>query len=325
MPTGKPLPQSPSASEAPSPRFTILTPTFNRAHTLPRAFESLKALLHRDFEWLIVDDGSTDATREIADQFREEADFPVRYEYRENGHKKAALNTGFALARGKLTIILDSDDTLTPDALGIFARAWDSIDTANQDRFCGVRALCIDDAGDIVGDDFPTDPFDASTNEILYRYRITGEKLSCDRTDLLRQFRFPEDVKGLVPEQVLWSTLAKNHVYRCVNQPVRQYFNSNDSLSGKLASADYGADLEGLCYAYSFVLDNEWDWFFVNPKILIKAAGNRKRFLQHLSRQNNARNFPLSTMGGKMIATMFGWLGYMLYWRDSIRCRRLQS
>lgn len=118
-----------------------------------------------------------------------------------------------------------------PDALAIFSEAWDSIPEQDRHLFSGVRALCIDASGAIVGDIFPTDPLDASANELLYRYRVKGEKLSCDRTEILRRFPFPEDVKGLVPEQVLWSQLSKYYRCRCVNRIVRKYFTSPDSLS----------------------------------------------------------------------------------------------
>lgn len=61
------------------PLFTVFTPAYNRAHTLHRVWESLKAQTERDFEWLVVDDGSTDNTAELIAQYQREADFPVRY------------------------------------------------------------------------------------------------------------------------------------------------------------------------------------------------------------------------------------------------------
>ena len=296
--------------------FTILTPTFNRAHTLNRVYRSLVAQRRGDFEWLVVDDGSTDATAEFVAAWGAEAPFPIRYVRQSNGHKKVALNNGFRLARGEFTVILDSDDALTPDALAVFAAAWESIPSHERHRFSGIRGLCIDAAGEVVGDNFPADPLDASANELLYRHRIQGEKLSCDRTTLLRRFPFPEDVKGLVPEQVLWSQLSRDYKCRCVNEPVRVYHDSIDSLSRRLAAAACSEDVDGLSFAYNFVLDHDRGWFFANPLILIKGAANRTRFLCHLRKMGSGRRYRLSTFGGRLLALTFGWIGYLLYWRD---------
>lgn len=304
--------------------FTVLTPTFNRAHTLGRAYRSLIQQHRRDFEWLVVDDGSTDDTAAMIKVWQAEAAFPIRYANQPNGHKKVALNHGFRLACGKFTVILDSDDALTPDALAIFAAAWNTIPQDEQHHFSGIRALCIDPEGEIVGDPFPADPFDASANELLYRHGIRGEKLSCDRTELLRRFPFPEDVKGLVPEQVLWSQLSRNHLCRCVNAPVRIYYDSTDSLSRQLATSAQVEDVDGLSFAYNFILDHDRGWFFANPLILIKAAANRKRFLLHLRRARGTRCYRLTTIGGRLLALAFGWIGHLLFWRDK-RCRQRLS
>ncbi len=310
------------AADLGAPLFTILTPTFNRERTLERAYRSVAKQQHRDFEWLIVDDGSTDGTAAMVAAWQAEAAFPIRYVHQPNGHKKVALNRGFLLARGEFIVILDSDDALTPDALALFAAAWDSILPEEQNRFCGVRALCVDHAGDIVGDRFPTDPFDASANELLYRYAVHGEKLSCDRTELLRRFPFPEDVKGLVPEQVLWSQLSRDYQCRCINAPVRVYYDSADSLSRRLTSSARLEDVDGLSFAYNFILDHDRSWFFVRPVVLIKAAANRTRFLLHLRQIQRARRYRLTTIGGRLLALAFGWIGYYLYWRDLSAHRR---
>ena len=270
----------------------------------------------------MVDDGSTDATADIVATWQAEADFPIRYVYQENGHKKTALNTGFRHAQGVFTVILDSDDELTPAALAIFDAAWNSVPPEQRDGFSSIRALCIDPAGQVVGDLFPSSPFDASANELLYRYRIGGEKLSCDKTTLLRRFPFPEDVRGLVPEQVLWSQLSAGHRCRCVNEVVRVYHDSSDSLSRRLTSYAYSNDVDGLAFAYSFVLDHDWRWFLASPTILIKVAANRTRFLLHLRQSGSKRRYPLSTAGARMLNLTFGWLGHLLYRRDMIRASR---
>ena len=109
------------------PLVTILTPSYNRAHTLPRVFESLKKQSFQDFEWLIIDDGSTDDTGNLVKRFQQEADFDIRYYHQENQHKFLTFFRGIDLATGQYFSPLDSDDALPADSLAILVQTWESI------------------------------------------------------------------------------------------------------------------------------------------------------------------------------------------------------
>src|SRR6266576_5358341 len=97
--------------------FTVFTATHNRAHTLARAYESLQRQTYRDFEWLIIDDGSTDKTRLLIRSYLEAAALPVRYIYQEHQGKHVAHNRAVLEAKGEFLLPLDSDDALLPHAL----------------------------------------------------------------------------------------------------------------------------------------------------------------------------------------------------------------
>ena len=97
---------------------TVLTPTFNRGGGLEKLYESLKRQSCKDFEWLVVDDGSTDGTDNLIGQLQEKSEFPVRYIYKSNGGKHTALNVGIQTICSELTFIVDSDDIVTDDAHG---------------------------------------------------------------------------------------------------------------------------------------------------------------------------------------------------------------
>lgn len=97
--------------------ITVLTPTYNRAHTLERAFRSLAAQTDVRFEWLVVDDGSSDGTQALLQSLIPQACFGMRVVCQENGGKHVAINTGSGLAHGEWILILDSDDALLPDAI----------------------------------------------------------------------------------------------------------------------------------------------------------------------------------------------------------------
>lgn len=100
--------------------FTVFTPTYNRWHTLHRVYYSLSSQTFKDFEWLIVDDGSTDDTKNLVQNWQKKSKFTIRYYYQPNLGKTAALNRGVKLALGKLFLILDSDDGCIPKALEKF-------------------------------------------------------------------------------------------------------------------------------------------------------------------------------------------------------------
>ena len=95
--------------------LTIFTPTYNRAYILNKLYESLCVQTCQDFEWLIVDDGSTDNTKELVDTWMGEGRIAIRYVYQQNGGKQRAFNKAVALTNSELFVCIDSDDQLTTE------------------------------------------------------------------------------------------------------------------------------------------------------------------------------------------------------------------
>ena len=223
--------------------FTVFTATYNRAHLLPRVYSSLELQTYRDFEWLVVDDGSTDDTRSLIDSYSRKATFPIRYVYQDNAHKKTAFNRGVRESRGELFLQLDSDDECVPNALERLWWNWMNIPEGERGRFSAVTALCVDENGHIVGTRFPAEEdrnwIDSDSLEIHYRYHVQGEKWGFHRTDVLKEFPFPENVHGLVPEGVVWSVISRHYRTRYVNEALRIYHrggsgNSDSVIGGSL-------------------------------------------------------------------------------------------
>ena len=171
--------------------FTVFTATFNRCHTLHRPYESLRKQTFKSFEWVIVDDGSTDGTAKLVEAWTRESSFPIRYFYQKNSGKHVAFNRGVRAARGDLFLTFDSDDECVPAALEILLRHWLAIPAAEREQFSAVTGLCVDQEHAIVGDKFPADIIDSDSNEINHRYHIRGDKWGFQRTDVLRVFPFP--------------------------------------------------------------------------------------------------------------------------------------
>jgi glycosyltransferase involved in cell wall biosynthesis len=175
----------------PSPEFTVYIPTFNRAALLSKALESVAAQTYRDFEVIVVDDGSTDETRAVVDAWIAKAAFPLRYIWQENQGMHASHNTAVAHARGRMVMRLDSDDTLLPEALERIKRRWEAIPDPDKPKFAGVAGLCLNDDGTISGERYPRDVIDSDYLEIFTYCRMNGERREALRTEVLREYPFP--------------------------------------------------------------------------------------------------------------------------------------
>ncbi len=262
--------------------FTVFTPTYNRAHTLSRVYESLRTQTFRDFEWLIVDDGSTDGTADLIAGWHAEADFPVRYFAQANSGKHVAFNRGVREARGALFLTFDSDDSCVPQALSRLKFHWDSIPPDQRAGFSAVSALCSDQQGRLVGTRFPFDPTDSDPLEIRYRYRVRGEKWGFHRTEVLRKHPFPEPVgQTFVTESVVWGEIAQQYRTRYVNEVLRIYYleDAPDTLTRTASQARRVAPM--FAQSNRVTLNRDLSWFRHAPLNFLKSAANYARYSLH--------------------------------------------
>jgi glycosyltransferase involved in cell wall biosynthesis len=202
------------------PAITVITPAYNRASLLPAAHRSLLAQREPAFEWLVIDDGSTDETRRLVGEFAAASPFPVHYVWQENAGKHAAVNHGVTLARGELVAILDSDDALLADGLAVLWETWQGIDPADRDGFAGVAGRFALPDGSLVGDPFPTPTLDASMFDMLARHGVRGDKFEIFRRDVLEAFPFPLDLGRFVSEALVWNRISRRHKLRWIDRVV---------------------------------------------------------------------------------------------------------
>lgn len=194
--------------------ITVFTPAYNRADLLPRLYDSLKAQTCRDFEWVVVDDGSTDGTEAVVRGFVEEGLLDIRYFRQENGGKLRAINRGVKEAKGELFFIVDSDDYLPKDSIMDICRVWE--DVKEDSRFGGVSGYMGTDENHFLGNG-QTAPavLDCNALDFRYTHHVEGDMAEVFRTDVLREIPFPE-VEGekFCPEALVWNRIAQKYILR---------------------------------------------------------------------------------------------------------------
>lgn len=300
--------------------FTVFTPTYNRAHTLPRLYESIRRQTCRDFEWVIVDDGSTDRTRELVESWKNDRnDFQIRYFWQPNQHKKVAFNRGVREARGRWFVPIDSDDELLTDTLEQFRRMWESIPDAQRELFYGVVGLCIDDEGQIVGDRFPCEPLDATSVELWFDYCLAGEKFAALSVAALRTCPFPEGIKDLVPENVVWFRLSRRYKQRCFNIPVRIYHRDVESITLPADPvAARARRAEGALLYYAEALDwVTWRRVVRSPVRVLFMAVQHGRWWAYLPSER--RRFHPQRLAARLLVICSRPIGWLLYRLDRAR------
>lgn len=188
-------------------KVTIFTPTYNRGYLLNRLYESLTIQSNKDFEWLIIDDGSTDNTLKLVnDWISKETNFEIKYVKISNGGKHRAINYGTEIARGKLFCIVDSDDYLVNTAIEQIIY-WEST-IADKGSFAGVAGNKGYDENTIIGGTFSEKYIDGTSLE-RQKLNIFGDKAEVFYTHLLRYYKFPEiDGENFMTENVVWNHIA---------------------------------------------------------------------------------------------------------------------
>lgn len=203
-------------------RVTVFTPTFNRKQTLERTYISLKKQSFRDFEWLIIDDGSTDDTESlVAGWLKEKNSFPIRYYWKPNGGKHTAHNCALPLARGEYFAILDSDDWYDPEALMVLMGQWDSMPETEKQRFSNIEGICRYADGSAIGRLFPCDIYESDNFSIRKLHDRPMDTMGMYRLDILKEFTFPENFEGcFVPESLVWDRIADKYKTLFLNKTI---------------------------------------------------------------------------------------------------------
>ena len=165
--------------------LTVFTPAYNRAHTIGRTYESLCRQTCKDFEWLIVDDGSTDNTRQLVERWILEKKIPIRYIYQDNQGMHGAHNTAYNNIHTELNTCIDSDDWMPDDAVEKIVTFWKA---KGADEYAGFIGLDQYSSGEIIGEHLPTEKKDTTFREVHEIFKFRGDKKYVYRTDVIKKY-----------------------------------------------------------------------------------------------------------------------------------------
>lgn len=205
--------------------ITVFTPTYNRRKLLERCYKSLLNQTDYHFEWLIVDDGSSDDTKSWINTIKSKSPFKIIYHYQTNGGKHRAHNTGVKLCKTEYFLILDSDDILANNCIEVLNSKIENID--NNDLISGILGNKFDiNTKKCIGTPLPDIKYSTGLN-LYQKYNFKGDTLRMYKTSILKKYLFPEiENEKFVYENVVFDKidtkykfyLIKDEIYYCEYQ-----------------------------------------------------------------------------------------------------------
>lgn len=300
------------------PLITILTPTYNREGLLPQLYDSLCRQTFTNFEWIIVDDGSTDGTEKLFNSARDnqnsifriqKSKFKVQYIKKANGGKHTAVNLGVTKASGALILILDSDDELPPNAIETISKEW--IKAVNEETdnkspenkpLCGICGYMSHRNGEIIGNRLINIRCDEL--QLKYKYHVIGDMCEIFRTDVLRKFPFPE-IKGekFCPEDLVWDRIAKSYSLYIFPKVIylRDYIEGG--LTDNIIKIRVNSPISS-CMTYAELIEEK-----VPLKVRLKSAINYWRFRFCYRHTEENKDISIPKLSYKWLWTApLGWL-----------------
>ena len=315
------------------PAVSVLTATYNRAHVLHRPYESLKRQAVRDFEWVVVDDGSTDETPELLQRWQSEADFPITwYRYDRNRGVNAAINAGLKIVSGEYVCNLDSDDSLLDDAMETIAcfrerTGIDSIPAAYQMAF-----RCVDQSGALVGRlnedarrSLQNETVRSSFRKAAYRLGLSFDFITVSKTSIIQTRKLIELTNSEhCPESVTIFGFSDRYETIFVNRPVLRYFMNDgaDHLVDRARSSVMIAKQPRGNYIRALsILNGDIRYFLDRPKSFFGAGRRVMRLGLHLGRSPRRQFRDLTNWRARLLWVVGTPGGFVGWCRDRIRGR----
>ena len=288
-------------------KLTILTPIYNRVDLLPQVFTSLQSQTVKDFEWLVIDDGSTDNIQEYMHGLPE-VDFPIHYHRKENGGKHTAMNYSHPYIQGEFVLILDSDDYLIPDAVEFILKDWQ--------KYVGVSSVGVlsyergGRQGEIISDRASVPNYYIS-DDIHFRVNqgVGGDRAEVVRTEIFKTLPLPtHENEKFMSEGWLWNNIAIKYqtVYIQKGIYICEYLEGGLTKSGRILRMKSPLNMMDSCK--SFFQDEVCLKIQVKEMLLYCVYGLCSNLSIHKWLHNSGR--PLRVL----LTLPFGWLLFK-YWK----------
>lgn len=288
-------------------KMTIFTPTYNRAYILPRLYESLCSQTNKDFEWLIVDDGSEDETQEIVQKWIEDAKIDIRYYKQKNGGKQRAHNVGVEKSNGKLFVCVDSDDYVTSEFIEEHLRGAEKI--KNDPTVAGIVSLKSFEDGQLVGTCFPKGVEYATLTDLYGKYKFQGDTALMYYTAILKKFPFvvEEDEKFI----------GEGYVYSQIDREYRMYLMPKTLLICEYLQDGYSKNVRKI------TKENPKSYAKLKKQAIEFSISWKERYIQtilymvgcRMAKQSQIKEAPY-----KMLAVLGyapAWLVWKIFYKDA--------
>ena len=258
------------------PAITIFTPTYNREKLLNRAYQSLLNQTDHNFNWVIVDDGSTDGTAVLVKSWIPGSGFSIAYQHKPNGGKFTAMLVSKKLITGNWVMRLDSDDELTPDAVEVMKKEIARVEM-EKPEIVEIRAFCKNPDGSRRSNfHFPEDRafFDAGWHEMVLKLKNDSEMLSVIRTEVYNRIvTLPEDLWldgqfKCLGESVFWARI--NSISRYINKDLRVYHSDADNSVLRNTNSRIGF-ADDLIFSKFFLSEN-LEHFLIRPGYFVSLT-----------------------------------------------------
>ncbi len=292
-------------------KISVITATYNRKNTLSRVYNSLKNQTYKNFEWIIIDDGSTDNTGELVEQWRKESNFPIIYYYQSNQGKHIAVNKAMEYVSGEYVTGIDSDDEIKSNSFEILLNEWNNIPYEDRKKYKNVTARCYDpETGKKIGKDLPQKVLDCSSLDARYKYKMKYERWGLSRTEVIKKFNNPITKGHFYPETIMQDKCAREYIERYIDIPLRGYYkDTNNSITKKKIKKEN-------IYLWSNNINNNMDYFFYDiPNFLKSFVG-----ISMCGFANNMTLKEIIKVGNnffkKLAIILFIPLGFILYQKN---------
>ena len=285
--------------------ITVFTPSYNRAYILPKLYDSLREQTSNDFEWVIVDDGSTDDTGTLVRKWIEEGQLEIHYYKQDNGGKQRAHNLGVKKSQGTLFVCVDSDDYVTPDFVKNHLKCLKTIE--KEDDIAGIISLQAHEDGKPIGTYFPKGLSKTKLRNLYGKLKFKGDATLAYYTDILKKYPFlVAPGEKFIGEGYVYYQIDQNYYMKVLPEIllIKEYLNDGYTKNVRKLTKDNPKSYAILKRLSIIQADS---WFEKYKQTILYMVGCR------MSGQHMIKNAPNKVLA--LLAYVPSWLAWIIIYK----------